>query len=75
MASFGDIEKKGLLALQAPPSRNEAEVLAELGQFGVHMAVIGLGIKVLSESNEVGRNLMIAGVALGAAGYGIRWMS
>lgn len=76
MATFGDIEKKGLSALQAPSTRTETEVLEDLGVFGVHMAVIGLGVHTLASSpNTIGKNLMIFGAALGIAGYGVRWLS
>lgn len=76
MATLGDIENKGLLALRAPATRTEAEVLDDLGLFGVHMAVIGLGVHTLASSpNTIGKNLMIFGAALGVAGYGVRWLS
>lgn len=78
MPSFSDLEKKGVQALQTPSARDEDRVLDDLGLFGVHMAVVGLGVTVfasIASPKEVGKNLMIMGVALGAAGYGVRWLS
>jgi len=77
VSSFGDLEKRGAAVLQqSAPSKREEQVLDDLGLFGVHMAVIGLGVEVFSSSpKEIGKNLMIFGVALGVAGYGVRWLS
>lgn len=71
-----EIEKKGHeLLIEQGPRRSEQEVLEDIGLFGVHMAVIGLGVAALGDQESTGASLMKLGALIGAAGYGVRWLS
>lgn len=66
------------LSAKAPArttKRDDLQLLGQMGLFGVHMAVIGLGVEVLEDEKRIGRNLMKLGALLGVAGYGVRWLA
>lgn len=64
-----------ILSAKAPAKRDDLQILAQMGLFGVHMAVIGLGVEVFEDEKRLGRNLMKLGALLGVAGYGVRWLA
>ena len=70
-----DAEAKSSSVVTQSKKRDETQILADMGLFGVHMAVIGLGVEVLGDDKRVGRNLMKLGALIGVAGYGVRWLS
>ena len=74
------LEREALGAsLLGKTSKAEAQLLDNVGLFGVHMAIIGLGVEVFGrggrDGDKVGRGLMKLGAVLGAAGYGARWIA
>ncbi len=71
------LEREALGAsLLGKTSKAEAQLLDNVGLFGVHMAIIGLGVEVFGRGiDKTGRNLMKLGAVLGVAGYGARWIA
>lgn len=73
MASLGEREELGASLLGKTTSKDEKQLLDNVGLFGVHMAIIGLGVEVFGRGGDkTGRGLMKLGAVLGAAGYGVR---
>jgi hypothetical protein len=76
MSSFGEREALGVSLMGKTTSKDEKQLLDNVGLFGVHMAVIGLGVEVFGRGGDkTGRSLMKLGAVLGAAGYGARWIA
>lgn len=74
--TFEEIEKQGhLLLVEQGPRRSEKEILSDIGLFGVHMGVIGIGIAALSEQERMGASLLALGGIIALAGYGVGSLS
>lgn len=69
---FQAIAAKAKTSAPAKASKEERQLLSDLGAFGLNAFVVGLGARVLSRHHDAGRDIMKLGAVLAVAGFGVR---